>query len=119
MTTKNARMSNVTKLAAFVTAFLAPAIAAAAPAAAGGAAQQSGPHDGVYAIAMVVGVGLAALGCGLGQGKAAGAALEGICRNPNSADKVFTPMLLGLAFIESLVIFTFVMGFIVSGKFGF
>ncbi len=118
MTTKQARMSYVSKLTAFVAVFLAPALAAAAPAAAG-AAQQSGPHDGTYAIAMVVGVGLAALGCGLGQGKAAGAALEGICRNPNSADKVFTPMLLGLAFIESLVIFTFVMGFIVSGKFGF
>jgi F-type H+-transporting ATPase subunit c len=115
MTNHNARIA---KLAAFATAFLAPAIAAAAPAAAG-AAQQSGPNDGIYAIAMGLGMGIAALGCGMGQGKAAGAALEGICRNPNSADKVFTPMLLGLAFIESLVIFTFVIAFMIFGKFGF
>jgi F-type H+-transporting ATPase subunit c len=115
MTNNNARIA---KLAAFATAFLPPAIAAAAPAAAG-AAQQSGPNDGIYAIAMGLGMGIAALGCGMGQGKAAGAALEGICRNPNSADKVFTPMLLGLAFIESLVIFTFVIAFMIFGKFGF
>lgn len=115
MTNNNARIA---KLVAFATAFLAPAIAAAAPAAAG-AAQQSGPQDGTYAIAMGLGMGIAALGCGMGQGKAAAAALEGICRNPNSADKVFTPMLLGLAFIESLVIFTFVIAFMIFGKFGF
>lgn len=115
MTNNNARIA---KLVAFATAFLAPAIAVAAPAAAG-AAQQSGPNDGIYAIAMGLGMGIAALGCGMGQGKAAGAALEGICRNPNSADKVFTPMLLGLAFIESLVIFTFVIAFMIFGKFGF
>ena len=67
----------------------------------------------------MLGMGIAALGCGMGQGKAAGAALEGICRNPNSADKVFTPMLLGLAFIESLVIFPFVIAFMIFGRFGF
>ncbi|MBK6923446.1 MAG: ATP synthase F0 subunit C [Deltaproteobacteria bacterium] len=116
MTNNNARIA---KLVAFATAFLAPAIAAAAPAAAGAAAQSSGPNDGIYAIAMGFGMGIAALGCGMGQGKAAGAALEGICRNPNSADKVFTPMLLGLAFIESLVIFTFVIAFMIFGRFGF
>jgi F-type H+-transporting ATPase subunit c len=104
----------IATLATFVTAFLLPAIALAAPAAGG----QSGPHDGTYAIAMGIGIGIAAFGCGMGQGRAAGAALEGICRNPNSADKVFTPMLLGLAFIESLVIFTFVVGFLIFGKFG-
>jgi F-type H+-transporting ATPase subunit c len=112
MTNNNVRIA---KLVAFATAFLVPAIAVAAPA----AAQQSGSHDGTYAIAMGVGMGIAALGCGMGQGKAAAAALEGICRNPNSADKVFTPMLLGLAFIESLVIFTFVIAFMIFGKFGF
>ena len=110
--------TNIAKAAAFVTVFLLPAIAAAAPAAAG-AAQQSGPHDGMYAIAMGFGMGLAALGCGIGQGRAAGAALDGICRNPNAYDKAFTPMLLGLAFIESLVIFTFVIAFMLYGKFGF
>lgn len=52
-------------------------------------------------------MGLAALGCGMGQGKAAAAALEGIARNPQAADKIQTPMIIGLVFIETLVLFTF------------
>jgi F-type H+-transporting ATPase subunit c len=103
----------ITSLVAFVTCFLAPMIAMAAPAPAGG-----GPNDGIFAIAMGLGMGLAALGCGVGQGRAAAAALEGICRNPNAAEKVNTPMLLGLAFIESLTIFTLVTAFLIYGKFG-
>ena len=61
--------------------------------------------------AMAIALGLAALGGGLGQGKAISAALEGIARNPSAQDKIFTPMILGLAFIESLVIFTLVYKF--------
>jgi len=111
MTNNNARIA---KLVAFATAFLAPAIAFAAPAA-GGAAQQSGPNDGIVAIAMALTISIAALGGALGQGRAAAAALEGICRNPNARDAVFVPMLLGLAFIESLVIFALVIDFIMMG----
>ncbi|RMG94448.1 MAG: F0F1 ATP synthase subunit C [Deltaproteobacteria bacterium] len=96
----------------FAVTFLAPSLALAAEG-------TSGPNDGVYAIAMALGMGLAVFGGGLGQGRAASAALEGICRNPNSVDKVFTPMLLGLAFVESLVIFMFVTAFLIYGKFGF
>ncbi len=79
----------------------------AAMASEGAAGAQSYTNFG-YFIAM----GLAALGGTLGQSKAASAALEGIARNPNAADKVFTPMLLGLAFMESLVIFTLISIFI-------
>ena len=104
--------NRIATLATFMSAFLVPAVAMAAP------AGTSGPNDGIYAIAMCFGLGIAAFGCGLGQGRAASAALEGICRNPNSADKVFTPMLLSLAFLESLVIFTLVIAFLVFGKFG-
>jgi F-type H+-transporting ATPase subunit c len=103
----------ITSLVAFAACFLAPMIAMAAPGAAAG-----GPNDGIFAIAMGFGMGLAALGCGMGQGRAAAAALEGICRNPNAAEKVNTPMLLGLAFIESLTIFTLVTAFLIYGKFG-
>jgi F-type H+-transporting ATPase subunit c len=96
---------------AFVTAF-APAIAMAqAPAA------QVRPESMAYAIGMGLAIGLAALGGGIGQGRAAGAALEGIARNPNAADKVFTPMILGLSFIESLVIFALVIAFMLYGSF--
>jgi F-type H+-transporting ATPase subunit c len=106
-------MSRINQFFVIAATFLAPAIAAAAPA----AGAVASPTDGIFAIAMGFGMGLAALGCGMGQGRAAAAALEGICRNPNSAEKVNTPMLLGLAFIESLTIFTFVVAFLIYGKF--
>lgn len=66
--------------------------------------------NGLIGIGAGLAIGLAALGGTLGQGKAAGAALEGIARNPSSADKIFTPMLLGLALIE----FQAIMGFIIA-----
>ena len=43
-------------------------------------------------------------------------ALEGIARNPNASDKIFTPMIIGLALIESLVIYGLVIAFILQGK---
>ena len=57
------------------------------------------------AIAAGLAIGIAAFGGALGQGSAATAALEGIARNPNAADKLQTPLLLSLALIESLVIY--------------
>jgi F-type H+-transporting ATPase subunit c len=60
-------------------------------------------------IAAAFGMGIAAFGCGLGQGKIGAAALEGIARNPGAAGNIFTPMLLSLAFVETLVLFTFLM----------
>ena len=65
--------------------------------------------DQFLAIAVALGIGLAAFAGALGQGRVASATLEGIARNPNAADKLFVPMILGLAFIESLVLFTWVL----------
>lgn len=59
-----------------------------------------------------IGLGIAALGGALGQGKATAAALEGIARNPAAAGKIFTPMIIGLALIESLVLYAFVIAFL-------
>jgi len=61
-------------------------------------------------------IGLAAFGGALGQGKAAYAALEGIARNPGAAAKIQTPMIIGLALIESLVIYALVIAFLLQGK---
>ena len=72
--------------------------------------------QGMMALGIAIGIGVAALGGALGQSKAAAAALEGISRNPNAADKVFVPMILGLAFIESLVLFTWVLMFLMQNK---
>ncbi len=74
-------------------------------------------HAGaVVAIGAGLAIGIAALGGGLGQGKAAAAALEGIARNPGAANKVTTPMILGMALVESLVILAWVIAFMLVGK---
>ena len=59
-------------------------------------------------------IGLAVLGGALGQGRAAAAALEGISRNPGAAARIQTPMILGLALIESLVLLAFVVAFLLQ-----
>ncbi len=71
---------------------------------------------GLVAIAAGVGLGLAALGGALGQGKAAAAALEGIARNPAAAEKIQTPLILSLAFIEALSIYALVVAILMLGK---
>lgn len=58
-------------------------------------------------------IGLAALGGALGQARAASSALEGIARNPNAASKISTPMILGLALIESLVIYALIIALLI------
>ena len=61
-------------------------------------------------------IGVAALGGALGQGRAAAAALEGISRTPGAAARIQTPMILGLALIESLVLLSWVIAFVLQGK---
>ncbi len=73
-------------------------------------------RDKWVAIAAGLGLAIAAFGGALGQGRAAAAALEGISRNPNASDKLFTPMLLGLALIESLVIYSLIISFMLVFK---
>jgi F-type H+-transporting ATPase subunit c len=80
-------------------------------------AAKYGDNVGFMALAVAFGIGAAALGGALGQGRASSAALEGISRNPNASDKVFVPMILGLAFIESLVLFTWVLMLLLLQKF--
>jgi F-type H+-transporting ATPase subunit c len=68
------------------------------------------------ALAAGLGIAIAAFGGALAQGKAAAAALEGIARNPGAAQKLFTPLILGLALIESLVIYALLISFMLVGK---
>lgn len=68
-------------------------------------------------LAAGLGIGIAAFGGALGQGKAAAAALDGIARNPNASGKIFTPMLLGLALIESLVLYALLISLKLAGFF--
>jgi F-type H+-transporting ATPase subunit c len=75
-----------------------------------------GVDKSALAYAAGASIGIAAFGGSLGQGKAAAAALEGIARNPNASDKLFTPMILGLALIESLVIYALVIAYLLQDK---
>jgi F-type H+-transporting ATPase subunit c len=61
-----------------------------------------------------IALGVAAAGCGLGQGKAVAAACEAIARNPQAAGNVRTTMIIGLALIEALVIYALVAAFAVK-----
>lgn len=80
-------------------AFLLPAISFA---------EEAAQHADrpMYAIGKGFAVGVAALGCALGQGKIVSAALEGIARNPGASGQIFTPMILGVVFVETLLLFT-------------
>ena len=81
------------------------------------AAHAAGGDRGLIAMGAGLAIGIAALGGALGQGKTAAAALEGIARNPGAQGKIFTPMIIGLALIESLVIYAFVIAFFLQNKF--
>ena len=73
---------------------------------------------GLIALGAGLGIGLAALGGGIGQGRAAGSALDGIARNPGAAGQIRGPMILGLALIESLVIYALIIAFLLVVKVG-
>ncbi len=66
-----------------------------------------GSFLGLMGLGAGLGVGLAAFGAAGGQGKAAAAALDGIARNPSAGGKMFVPLVLSLALMESLVILAF------------
>jgi F-type H+-transporting ATPase subunit c len=63
-------------------------------------------------IAAGIGMGLAAGLCGIGQGNATASATLALARNPGARPGIFIFLILGLAFIESLALFTFVIIFL-------
>ena len=95
----------------------APAVAFAQGA--GGAPANKFDTSAWLGAAAAFAIGIAALGGTLGQGRAVSAALEGIARQPSAAPRIQTPMILGLALIESLVLFAFLIAIILQGKINF
>ena len=67
---------------------------------------------GLKALAAGIGFAIAVVGGALGQSRVAAAACEGAARNPGASAKIQTMMILGLALIESLVLFALVIVFI-------
>jgi F-type H+-transporting ATPase subunit c len=74
------------------------------------------PTAGMIALSSALAIALSAFGAALGQGKAVAKAMESIGRNPNSADRIQTPMIIGLALMEALAIYGLIIAFILSGK---
>ena len=66
---------------------------------------------GLKAIAAGVGFAIAVVGGALGQSRIGAAACEGAARNPGAAPKIQVMMILGLALIESLVLFALLVVF--------
>lgn len=99
---KNISTKLVVVLATLVASF--PALAQEAAQ----AATTSDSSAGLKAMAAGLAIGVAALGGALGQGRATSQALDGIARNPAASGKILIPMILGLALIESLVIYALI-----------
>lgn len=74
------------------------------------------PVKQMIALAAGFGIGIAAFGGALGQSKGLASALDGIARNPGAAGKITTPMIIGLAMIESLVIYSLVVSLLLIFK---
>lgn len=70
--------------------------------------------SGLKYIAIGLMMGIAVFGGTFGQSRAATAALDGIARNPAAASKIQTPLILGLALMESLVLFAFATVFLIK-----
>jgi F-type H+-transporting ATPase subunit c len=88
-------------------------LAAAAPAFAQDTADNTYSVSKYAKLAAGIGFGIAAGLAGIGQGKVAAAAAEGAARNPGASGKIQILMIIGLAFIETLVIFTLLIMFVI------
>ena len=108
-------MSRTNKLLVPFATFVVMLLSSSAAFAQDGAGDSS---RGWLGIAAALAIGLAAFGGALGQGRAAAAALDGIARNPQASGKIFTPMIVGLALIESLVIYGLLIAFMLQGNIG-
>ena len=71
-------------------------------------AESAGVGRGLAYIGAGIGFGIAAGLCGIGQGRVAAAACEGMARNPGAYNRIQVALFIGLAFIETLVLFSFV-----------
>ncbi|NNF07543.1 MAG: ATP synthase F0 subunit C [Candidatus Eisenbacteria bacterium] len=72
--------------------------------------------DNPIQLALPLALGLAAIGSGLGLGRAIGGAMEAMGRQPEAIGRIQTAMIIGAAFIEALTIYVFVSMFLFLGN---
>jgi len=75
-------------------------------------------YRAMLGLALPLGVGLAAIGSGIGLGRAVGSAMEAIGRQPEASGKIQVAMVIGAAFIEALTIYALVVAILLMGKIG-
>lgn len=75
-------------------------------------------YQAMLGLALPLGLGIAAVGSGIGLGRAVGSAMEAIGRQPEAAGKIQTAMVIGAALLEALTIYAFVTVFLLQGKIG-
>jgi F-type H+-transporting ATPase subunit c len=68
------------------------------------------------ALALPIGLAIAACGGALGLGRAVGAAMEATGRQPEASTKILVSMMAGCALIEALTLYALVFGFTLMGK---
>ena len=76
---------------------------------AGGATGSGDVGGGMKALGLALGMGIASGLCALGQGKATAGATEAMARNPGNTAAIRTSLIIGLALIESLALYMFVL----------
>jgi F-type H+-transporting ATPase subunit c len=75
-------------------------------------------YKAMLALALPLGLGLAAVGSALGLGRMIASAMDAIGRQPEASNKIMANMIIGCAFIEALTIYVMVFAFyvVLSGK---
>jgi F-type H+-transporting ATPase subunit c len=66
-----------------------------------------------------LGAGLAVIGAGIGIGRLAGQAMDGMARQPEMAGRIQTGALIFAALVEGVALFAVVISFMIQGKFSF
>lgn len=108
---KTSKIMAITFLGLVLTLTFAPVVLAEE-----GGGELSSMAKGIIGAAGGLCISLAALAGTLAQGKSIAAGLEGIARNPGASGKIQTPMIIGLAFQESLVLYALVVAFMLILK---
>lgn len=99
-----------------LTIFLIAFVTVAQPVMAQEAAGGAGDTNKWIAIGAAFALAIASAVCGIAQSNALRSAAEGIARNPGSADAIRGLLIIGLAFIESLVIYVLLIALMLYGK---
>jgi F-type H+-transporting ATPase subunit c len=104
------RKKSIVLVALALLAFALPALAQEAAPAAGPARSW-----GAGALGAAFLLGIAAAAGAMAQGRATSAAAEGMSRNPGAAGPIRTMTIIGLALIESLVLYALLIAFLIKG----